>query len=336
MRLVTRSALIRLMILVLVLGGLVLGAWWMMIRMPLESYDGPLPLLSREQEATVEAMKRDVQRLAGDIGERNVFLPVLLRASADYIERELHEAGYAVISQRFEVRDVECRNLIVEIPGQSLPDEVVVVGAHYDSAQGSPGANDNGSGIAALLALARSWAGSEPARTVRFVAFVNEEPPFFQTEKMGSLIYARHCREQGDQVVAMLSLETIGYYDSAQGSQKYPFPVGIFYPSRGDFIGFVSNTRNAPLVRRCLETFRRHTAFPSEGGALPGFLPGVGWSDHWAFWQQGYPALMITDTAPFRYPYYHTASDTPDKLDYERMARVLTGLHVVLDRLVNP
>jgi hypothetical protein len=336
MRLVTRSALIRLMILVLVLGGLVLGAWWMMIRMPLESYDGPLPLLSREQEAAMEAMKRDVQRLAGDIGERNVFLPVLLKASADYIEGELHEAGYAVISQRFEVRDVECRNLIVEIPGQSLPDEVVVVGAHYDSAQGSPGANDNGSGIAALLALARSWAGSEPARTLRFVAFVNEEPPFFQTEKMGSLIYAQHCREQGDQVVAMLSLETIGYYDGAQGSQKYPFPVGIFYPSRGDFIGFVSNTRNSPLVRRCLETFRRHTAFPSEGGALPGFLPGVGWSDHWAFWQQGYPALMITDTAPFRYPYYHTASDTPDKLDYERMARVLTGLHVVLDRLVNP
>jgi hypothetical protein len=336
MRFATRLAWTRLTILLLALGGLVLGSWWTMIRMPLESYDGPLPLLNQQQEAAMETMKRDVQRLAGDIGERNVSRPDMLRAAADFIEREFHQAGYTVISQRFHVHDVECRNLIVEIPGLSLADEIVVVGAHYDSAQHSPGANDNGSGVAALLALARSWAGSEPARTLRFVAFVNEEPPFFQTEHMGSLVYARHCAEQGDRIVAMLSLETIGYYDSTDDSQKYPFPVGAFYPSKGDFIGFVSNTRNSPLVRRCIDAFRRNAPFPSEGGALPGFLPGVGWSDHWAFWQQGYPALMITDTAPFRYPHYHQASDTPDKLDYERMARVLSGLNQVIDDLLNP
>jgi Zn-dependent M28 family amino/carboxypeptidase len=201
---------------------------------------------------------------------------------------------------------------------------------------GSPGANDNGSGVAALLTLARLWANSEPVRTLRFVAFVNEEPPFFQKDEMGSAVYARHCRAQGDQIEAMLSLETIGYYSSAKGSQKYPFPVGLFYPSEGDFIGFVSNAQNARLVRQCIAAFRQHTAFPSQGGALPGFLPGVGWSDHWAFWQQGFPALMITDTAPFRYPFYHEASDTPDKLDYERIARVLTGLNHVLEDLVTP
>ena len=190
-------------------------------------------------------------------------------------------------------------------------------------------------GVAGLLALARAWADRKPARTVRFVAFANEEPPFFQTGQMGSLVYARRCRQRRENIVAMMSLETIGCYDAAKGSQRYPFPVGLFYPSRGDFIGFVSNTRNAPLVRRCVAAFRRHAQFPSEGGALPGGLPGIGWSDHWAFWQAGYPAVMVTDTAPFRYPHYHTPQDTPDKLDYTSLARVIAGLDKVLDELAN-
>jgi hypothetical protein len=336
MRVLDRPALIRLVILLLLLGGAGFSAWWIMIRMPFESYDGPLPPLNAEQQTLRSALERDVTRLAGEIGERNVFQPAMLHAAAAYIEAELFAAGYTVTSQRFEVRGVECRNLEVQIQGRSRADEIVVVGAHYDSVTGSPGANDNGSGVAALLALARTWADSEPERTLRFVAFVNEEPPFFQTEEMGSLVYARHCRRQGDRIVAMLALETIGYYAHTEGSQKYPFPVGIFYPSRGDFIGFVSNTRNASLVRRCVQTFRQHTAFPSEGAALPGFLPGVGWSDHWAFWHEGYPALMLTDTALFRYPHYHEAADTPDKLDYERMARVLTGINHVLRDLADP
>jgi hypothetical protein len=335
MRVVDRAAMIRMALLFLLLGGLGLCAWWFMIRMPLESYDGPLPLVSQEEERVMAGLERDVTRLAGEIGERNVFTPLALVAAAEYIESELLLAGYAVTSQRFEVRGVECRNLEVEIQGRGRAEEIIVVGAHYDSVAGSPGANDNGSGVAAMLALARIWADLEPKRTLRFVAFVNEEPPFFQNEEMGSAVYARHCRKRGDDIVAMLSLETIGYYTSAGGSQKYPFPVGVFYPGQGDFIGFVSNTGNGGLVRRCITVFRTTTAFPSQGGALPGFLPGVGWSDHWAFWQEGYPALMITDTAPYRYPYYHEATDTPDKLDYERMARVLTGLNHVVNDLVN-
>jgi Zn-dependent M28 family amino/carboxypeptidase len=229
-----------------------------------------------------------------------------------------------------------CHNLEVEIQGKTRPEEIVVLGAHYDSAIGCPGANDNGSAVASLLALARSWRGRTPARTLRFVALANEEPPFFQTEQMGSLVYARRCRERNERVVAMLSLETMGYYSTAQGSQKYPFPVGLFYPSRGDFIAFVGNTGNAKLVRQCVAAFRRHAQFPSEGGALPGGLPGIGWSDHWAFWQVGYPALMVTDTAPFRYPHYHTPQDTPDKLDYDRLARVVTGLEKVIGELADP
>ncbi|MCI0362486.1 MAG: M28 family peptidase, partial [Phycisphaerales bacterium] len=192
-------------------------------------------------------------------------------------------------------------------------------------------ANDNGSGVAATLALARAFAESKPDRTLRFVLFANEEPPYFQTENMGSLVYAKRCRERGENTVAMLSLETIGYYSDAPGSQTYPIkPIGWVYPTTGNFIGFVGNYNSRKLVRQAIKSFRAHAQFPSEGGALPGWIPGVGWSDHWAFWQAGYPAIMLTDTAPFRYPHYHSIHDTPDKLDYDRMARVVDGLRPVV------
>ena len=335
MRLITRSALKRLTVLIVVLGGLGIWAQQRMIRMPLRSFRGPLPPLSPAETVLREALRQDVRKLAADIGERNVFVPAKLRAAADSLEASLSSAGYRVTRQYFEASRERCCNLEVEILGQTHPDEIVIVGAHYDSVASCPGANDNASGMAGLLALARAWAGRAPARTVRFVAFVNEEPPFFQTSQMGSLVYARQCRERGKRIAAMLSLETIGYYDPAEGSQKYPFPIGLFYPSRGDFIAFVSNTGNARLVRRCVATFRRNTSFPSEGGALPGLLPGIGWSDHWSFWQAGYPAVMVTDTAPFRYPHYHTEEDKPDKLDYDRLARVMTGLVQVVEELAN-
>ena len=233
----------------------------------------------------------------------------------------------------YEVRGKTCHNLEVEIPGRQRPEEIVVVGAHYDSVPGCPAANDNGSGVAALLALARAFAQAEPARTVRFVAFVNEEPPFYYTSEMGSVVYANECRRRGDKVVAMLSLETIGCYRDDQGSQMYPPPMGLFYPSEGNFIAFVGNVRSRALVRECVAVFRGAAKFPSEGAALPGFIMGIGWSDHWSFWKAGYPAVMVTDTAVFRYPHYHSPGDTPDKLDYERMARVVAELEGVVREL---
>ena len=336
MRLITRAALQRLAVLALILGGLGCWACWTMIRMPLRSYRGPLPPLSPTQSAVRDALRRDVEKLAGEIGERNVLTPRKLRAAAEWLETSMTSAGYKVSRQSFQANNQSCQNLEVEIQGKTQGAEIVVIGAHYDSVIGCPGANDNGSAVAGLLALARVWAGRSPARTVRFLAFVNEEPPFFETEQMGSLVYARRCRERNERVVAMVSLETMGYYSDKPGSQKYPFPVGLFYPSRGNFIAFVGNTGNAKLVRQCVAAFRRHAQFPSEGGALPARLPGIGWSDHWAFWQAGYPALMVTDTAPFRYPHYHTPEDTPDKLDYERLARVMEGLDKVIEELANP
>ena len=187
--------------------------------------------------------------------------------------------------------------------------------------------------MAALLALARRLARMTPSRTIRFAAFASEEPPHFQTGKMGSLVYARSCRDRGDMIVAMLSLETMGFYSDEKRSQWYPPPFGLAYPSTGNFIAFVGNLNSRALLRSLVASFRAHASFPSEGGALPGWIPGVGWSDHWSFWKQGYPAVMVTDTAPFRYPQYHTIRDTPERIDYERLARVVEGLRKVVQEL---
>ena len=165
---------------------------------------------------------------------------------------------------------------------------------------------------------------------------MNEEPPFFQTRQMGSLVYARACRERRENIAAMITPETIGYYSDQPGSQTFPIPLlKMMYPSTGNYITFVGDIGSAWLVRDCVRSFRSHTKFPSEGGAAPGSITGIGWSDHWSFWQAGYPGIMITDTAPFRYPYYHTPDDTPDKLDYDRLARVVAGLARVTSGLAD-
>ncbi|MHC4392872.1 MAG: M28 family peptidase, partial [Planctomycetota bacterium] len=245
--------------------------------------------------------------------------------------------GMGYVSKRvsFQASGTLVHNVEVELPGKGTSDKVVVVGAHYDSTpeHGCPAADDNATGVAATLALARVFAGKPRRHTIRFVFFVNEEPPFFQTELMGSWVYARHCKARGDDVIAMLSLECMGYFSDAKGSQAYPKPLNLFYPSEGNFIAFVGNVGSRPLVRRAVKSFREHARFPSEGAALPSSLPGVGWSDHWAFWQEGYPAIMVTDTAPFRNPHYHEATDTIETLDFDRFARVTEGLESVIDEL---
>jgi Zn-dependent M28 family amino/carboxypeptidase len=162
------------------------------------------------------------------------------------------------------------------------------------------------------------------------VFFVNEEMPFFGSPHMGSVVYATEARERGWQVVAMYSLETVGYYRDEPGSQSYPWLFGLVYPERGDFLAFVGDLRSRDLVRSSVRAFRAVAPFPSEGIAAPRAVPGLEWSDHWAFWQQGWPAVMITDTAFYRNPHYHTAQDTPDTLDYDRLARVVHGLSAMI------
>jgi len=316
---------------IVLLGGALGVVWFRMVRMPGTSASAALPPPTAEESALASRLAATVQELAGKIGARNVARPAALAAAADVIERELTQAGLSVARESFDVEGVRCDNLVAEVHGVSRATEVVVVGAHYDSADDAPGANDNGSGVAVLLELARGLASSAPARTVRFVAFVNEEPPYFRkADRMGSRVHVARAVARGDRVVGMLSLETMGWFSDAPGSQKYPFPFSLYYPDRGDFIGFVSSSDSAELVRDVVGRFRERASIPSQGGALPARLPGVGWSDHESYTLVGVPALMVTDTAPFRYPHYHTTDDTPDKVDVARLARVTVGLaHVV-------
>lgn len=282
-------------------------------------------------------LSQDLKVLAGEIGERNYILPEKLEAAATFLEGALSQVGYTPKRQVYQAKRQEFANIEVEIKGSSRPDEIVIIGAHYDSAQGTPGADDNGTGVVALLELARVWAKAHaPARTLRFVLFVNEEPPFFQTEEMGSLVYARRCAANKEKVVAMLSLEMLGYYDDAKGSQQYPPGLGLMYPDKGDFIGFVTRMGSSSLNASSERAFKGTVKFPTERLAAPELVTGVGFSDHWSFWQAGYDAIMVTDTAFMRNPHYHEPTDTPETIDYERLTRVVNGLEGTLKALVDP
>lgn len=276
--------------------------------------------------ATANRLRIHVRVLAEDIGERNVFRPQALNAAADYIESEWQRQGYEVLRQSYQANGVECANLEVTRIGADKADEIILLGAHYDSVSGSPGADDNGSGVAALLELSRSFLAYKPSRTVRFVAFVNEEPPFFMRKKMGSMVYATAARARKDNIRLMVSLEMLGCYSDLPGSQRYPPLFRLFYPNQGNFIAFVANLRSRKIMRRTVQAFRNHSSFPAEHVATFAIVPGVAWSDHFSFWRRRYPALMVTDTAFYRYPYYHTAADTVEKINYEPFAQVTEGL----------
>jgi Zn-dependent M28 family amino/carboxypeptidase len=281
-------------------------------------------------------LQRHIGTLAGTIGERNLWSYPALVQAAHYIEGEFRTSGYEPLRQSFEVSRLPVSNIEASVPGTSRAAEIVVLGAHYDTVNGCPGANDNATGVAALLELARRFALRPHRRTIRFVAFVNEEPPFFRTPRMGSVVYANAARVRGDRIAGMLALETMGYYSDARGSQRYPAPIGLFYPDVGNFIGFVSNVRSRRLLMTARRAFWERTSFPVQAAAVPGAIPGVGWSDHWSFWQAAYRAMMVTDTAPFRYPWYHTAEDTPDKVSADKLARVVDGLEHVVAVLAGP
>lgn len=290
---------------------------------------------SAELAGLTDRLRDHVRKLAAEIGERNVFRPRALHAAADYLRAEWASQGYQVVSQSYEAHGVRSENLEVTLPGASRPQEIILIGAHYDSVSGSPGANDNASGVAALLELSRAMAQAKPDRTIRFVAFVNEEPPFFYGGEMGSGVYAKAARARDDDIRLMISLEMLGYYSGAPGSQRYPPLFRFFYPDRANFIGFVSNFASRRQLRELVTAFRAHSDFPAESLATFEFVPGVAWSDHLSFWREDYPALMVTDTAFYRYAHYHSHRDTPDQLNYPAMARVVMGLQAALTAMAS-
>ena len=306
-----------------------------MTTMPGTSHHGALPALSAKEQELASSLRAHVTAL-GSV-EHNTQHYAALEAASMYIEAELTASGFKVRREEYEVAGKVVRNLEVTIPSKLTPGRsAVVVGAHYDSAQGTPGANDNGTGTAAVLELAKSLKdiGETSSSDLILVLYTNEEPPYFQTSRMGSSVHAKGLVSRNVKVKVMLSLETMGYFSDEPGSQKYPWPLNQFYPDRGDFIGFVATTADWLLVRRVVQSFREHAAFPSEGIAAPRFVPGIDFSDHSAYIDEGIPALMVTDTAPYRYPHYHKSEDTPDKVNFDRLALVVSGLNAVVRDLV--
>jgi len=314
--------------------------------MPGESYSGKFKELDKDELAIHRNLKKHVLFLAGTLGMRNMAVPDNLEKAADYFEKSFREYDCKVSSQAYAVKewpwssgskpnDYQPRNIEAEFLGQVYSDEIILVGAHYDSVIGSPGANDNATGVAGLLEIGKILSEKKLKRTIRLVAFVNEEPPYFKTENMGSYIYAQRSWERRENILGMISLETLGYYSDQKGSQKYPFPLGFFKPNKGNFVAFVSNIHSKPLLNKIVTRFRERAEFPSDGVAAPQIITGIDWSDHWSFWEFNYPAIMVTDTALFRYPYYHSLEDTWDKIQYDRLARVVLGISRVVEDLAN-
>lgn len=313
----------------LVLGGLVAGFLWL-TDVPGESFSGPLPQLTQAEDLRAKVMAQDIATIAQV--PHNLARPAALEGAAQHIEGRLRGLGLVPVLQNLDGQASLARNIEIVIEPERANAETLVLGAHYDSAYSAPGANDNGSGVAALLALAGELAplSGKSAVRLRLVFFVNEEPPYFKTNRMGSLAYAEALSRKPERVRGMLSLETMGYFDDRAGSQDYPFPLSLRYPDTGNFIAFVALTSSRDFLRQSVGDFRKHARVPSIGGSAPAMVQGIDWSDHWSFEQYGIPALMVTDTAPFRYPYYHTEQDTPDKVDVRRLSLVVSGLTAML------
>ncbi len=294
----------------------------------MEAASEPAVALSKMEDdpELARRLEEHVKMLASTIGERNLDRPEAYRSAAQYLTQQLEEMGYEVKAQLYTVEGQECANLITERAG-SKP--ILVVGAHYDTIDFTPGADDNASGCAALLELARMLAKDEDGPTVRLVLFANEEPPYFHGQSMGSLVYAASCAEAGDKLVGMVSLESMGYFTEQPNSQQYPLGLAGTH-TVGNFLAFVSDLSSQDFMRQCEKVFLQSGALEVDGIAAPAVISGIGWSDQWSFWQHGYKGFMVTDTAPYRNPNYHLSTDTPDTLDYRRLARAVHGLHAVV------
>lgn len=306
------------------------------VKMPGKSYQGRVPLLGHGQDALRARLTNHVETLAVGIGERSIGNYQGMLNAIEYIEQEFRGLNLKVERQDIEFDGKVMPNLIVEVKGKTRQDEIVVVGAHYDTVNNTPGADDNATGVAAMLELTRVFARRSgehaPDRTIRFIAFANEEHPGGTWDQMGSYAYAKRCRERNENIVGMLSLEMLGVYSDEPESQHYPSPFNLFYPTVANFLAFVANSKSRTFVRRCVATFRKHARLASEGVAAPSFVKDAGRSDHWAFWQFGYNGVMVTDTSNFRYPLYHTPKDTIDRLDFTRMTLAVDGImHVIED-----
>lgn len=275
-------------------------------------------------------LKLHVEEIAQDIGERNFIKYENLEKAANYIITEFSKYGYIPELQKYQIRGKTYRNVIATLKGTMEPDKIIIIGAHYDSVIGTPGADDNASGVAGLLELARLMAKEKPFKTIKFIAFTNEEPPFFQTSWMGSMIYAKDAKRKKENIEVMICLEMIGYFRYDKNSQSYPPILNFFYPDTGNFIAVIGNLASKRVIERIVSVFKKNSDFPIESLAAPRIVCGIDFSDHSSFWRYGYKAVMITDTAFYRNPHYHSATDLPHTLNYQDLAKLIKGLYNVV------
>jgi hypothetical protein len=287
---------------------------------------------AREDVLLRDRLKDHVATLSAS--ERNIAHYDGLERAAQYLEAALQNFGYTIGRQAYEVQGKQVRNIdaVIEAASGEASPETVVIGAHYDSAIGTPGANANATGTAAVLELGRQLRDLKDRcrKRIRFAFFATKEPPHFQTADMGSLRYAKALAARGERVAAMYSLDSLGYYSNERGSQRYAPLLDLVLPDRGDFVAFVGLLGSRPLASESLRLFRSYTQFPSFMGVGPGLIPGIAGSDHWAFAEQGFPAILVTDTAQLRYPHHHRPTDTPDKLDIAKLTRVVKTIEGII------
>jgi Zn-dependent M28 family amino/carboxypeptidase len=280
---------------------------------------------------TVAFLHEIVNELAQGIGVRTYRDTDRLVRSANYISGQLNSFGFEITRQNFHFNGNTYQNIVAEIIGDSSPEKILIVGAHYDTVRTTPGADDNASGVAGLLALARRLAGVKMSKTVRFVAFALEEPPLYRTRNMGSYQYARSLRDNRENVEGMICLEMIGFFSDREGSQHYPVPFFRWkFPTIGNYIAMVGNMRSKHFTESTARNFMKAVDLPVVTLNAPPVIIGIDFSDHWSFGKFGFKALMVTDTAFYRNPHYHAPTDLPETLDYDRMTKVVEGLTAVV------
>lgn len=272
-------------------------------------------------------LHRHVKQLTVEIGSRSIREYDKIQETKEYIVDCLKAFGHVPSFQTFTYSKKKYSNIIVTIKGIKSSGETVIIGAHYDTASGTPGADDNASGVAVLLEIARALKDFSPDRTLKLIFFVIEEPPIFKSEQMGSYIYAKEAKGRNENITSMICLEMLGYYTNEKDGQTYPFPMmSRIYPSTPNFVAIVGNLHSRDLVGKVKNSLKATSRVPVETVTSFSFLSGVDFSDHRSFWKMGYPAVMITDTAFYRNPNYHTESDTIDTLDFDKMSDVLKGM----------
>lgn len=287
------------------------------------------PIPTKVPPVSPERLQSHVRMLSETLHPRSVDNLTNLEAAADYVQREFATSGARVSDQWFEDQGEKFHNVIARFGPTEGP--LLVIGAHYDSFETTPGADDNASGIAGLIELAQLLGRHPPLQPVELVAYTTEEPPHFRNESMGSAQHAQSLSAAGREVSLMLSLEMIGWFNDGPGSQAYPIPgMSLVYPDRADFIAIIGRFGDWAHARKAKAAMLGASALPVFSMNSSVLIPGVDLSDHRSYWNEGYHALMITDTAFYRNPHYHEAGDTYDKLDYRRMAQVVQGVFAVV------